>query len=91
MPSTTTVNDLAERKRLLVLHAELHRQIIEIERFRMQQRLDVTRERFYANRWWLLGGLAAAGWLSTRRLGPLLKLLTSGMTAWRMAKNFRSR
>ena len=85
------MNDLAERKRLLILQGELHRQIIAIERFRMQQRFDVTRERFQAKRWWLLAGLAAAGWLSTRRLGSLLKLLTAGMTAWRMAQNFRSR
>jgi hypothetical protein len=91
MPSATTVNDFAEQKRLLVLQAELHRQIIEIERFRMHQRFDLARERFYANRWWLLGGLAAAGWLSTRKFGALLKLVPMGMTAWGMVQKLRVR
>jgi hypothetical protein len=91
MPPSTTVKDLAERKRLLVLQAELHRQIIEIERFRVQQRFAVTRSRFQSNRWLLLGLLGTAGWLSTRRFGALVKLVPIGMTVWRMVHKFGAR
>ena len=91
MSPATTVNELAERKRLLVLQAELHRQIIEIERFRLQQRFDFARDRFQSNRWWMLGGLAVAGWLTTRRFGSLLKLLPVAMTAWRMVQKMTAR
>ena len=91
MPAATTVAELADRKQLLVMQGELHRQIIEIERFRLHHRLDEARERFHSNRWWLLGGLAAAGWLSTRKFGALVKLVPFVMTAWRMVQKLGSR
>ena len=91
MSPATTVKDLAERKRLLVLQAELHRQIIDIERFRMEQRLAVTRMRFQSKSWLLLGGLAVTGWLATRRFGALVKLVPIAMTAWRMIQKFGAR
>ena len=86
MSSVGTVNDLAERKRLLVLQAELHRQIIAIERARLQQRAAGARERFAATRWWVVGGVALLGWLSTRRVKFLVKRVPLAMTAWRMMK-----
>ena len=88
MPAATTVTDLAERKKMLVMQAELHRQMIEIERFRLQQKVEVTRERFHNTRWWLLGGVALAGWLSTRRFGSLVKLLPIVVTGWRMIQKY---
>jgi hypothetical protein len=91
MSETTTVSDLAQRKRLLVLQAELHRQIIEIERIRLQQRAGIARERFAANRWWLLGGLATAGWLSTRKFGFLVKMVPMAMTAWKLVRKLNVR
>jgi hypothetical protein len=91
MSSATTLNELAERKRLLVMQAELHRQIIDIERFRLKHQVDTARERFHTTRWWLLGGLATAGWLSTRRFGFLVKLVPMAMTAWRIVQKFRVR
>ncbi len=86
MPATTPVNDFAEQKRVLLLHGELHRQIIEIERLRLHQRVDLARERFQANRWWIVGGIAAAGWMSTRKFTSLLRLVPAGLAAWRMAQ-----
>jgi len=91
MSASARVNDLAQRKRLLVLQAELHRQIIEIERIRLFDRVDFLRGRLLANRWWLLGSVAAAGWLSTRKFGRLLRFLPMGMTAWRLLQNFKPR
>jgi len=91
MSAPAPVNDLADRKRLLIAQAELHRQIILIERFRVQQRLDLARDRLQANRWWLMGGVALAGWLTTRRFGSLLKLVPAGMGVWRLLQKYLAR
>ena len=91
MSAPAPVNDLAGRKRLLIAQAELHRQIILIERFRVQQRLDLARDRLQANRWWLMGGVALAGWLTTRRFGSLLKLVPAGMGVWRLLQKYLAR
>lgn len=82
------MNDFAEQKRVLLARADVHRQIIEIERFRLQQRIDDARERFHANRWWILGGIAATGWLTTRKSTSLFRLVPAAMTAWRMVQKF---
>ena len=91
MSSATTLRELAEKKRLLVLQADLHRQIIGIERLRVHQRFANTRSRFQSNRWLLLGLLGTAGWLSTRKLGALVKIVPIAMTVWRMVQKFGAR
>jgi hypothetical protein len=90
MSAPSPMNDFAEQKRMLVLRAELHRQIIQIERFRLEQRVDIARERFHANRWWIIGGVAATGWLSTRKFTSLFRLVPAGMAAWRMVQKLRA-
>jgi hypothetical protein len=85
------MNTLAERKRVLILEAELHRTLIGLERVQLHQRAEELRERITANRWWLLGGAVAAGWLSTRLFGSVLRLLPAGMAAWRIVQKLRQK
>lgn len=91
MHAEGTMNALAERKRVLILEAELHRTLIGLERVQLHQRAGEWRERVTANRWWLLGGAVAAGWLSTRALGSVFRLLPAGVAAWRLVQKFRQK
>ena len=84
-------NSLAERKRILVLQADVHRNLIELEQLRLQQRFEVLRGQMRAKSWWLLGAAVVTGWLTTRVFGSLLKFVPAGMAAWRLIQNFTRR
>ena len=91
MHAPGTMNALAERKRVLLLEAELHRTLIGLERVQLHQRAEELRERMTANRWWLFGGALAAGWLSTRVFGSTLRFLPAGKAAWRVVQKLRQK
>ncbi len=85
------VNRLAERKRLLVLQADLHRQLLAFERNQLRQDVGDARDRLHANRWWLIGGTVAAGWLFTRKLPAFARWLPALMPAWRLVRGYLAR
>ncbi len=88
MPAFRKVNRLSERKRLLVFQADLHRQLLGLERNQLFQGVGEARDRLYANRWWLIGGTVAVGWLFTRRLPAFARWLPALMPAWRLVRGY---
>ena len=89
MSSSARVNRLAERKQLLMLQADLHRQLIGMERIRWHTRFDSAHEQFHSQRWWVIGAVAGAGLLLARHLGGLTRWLPMAYTAARVAKSWR--
>jgi hypothetical protein len=81
------MNDLITRKRLIIAQADQHRQVIELERQRLRQRVDHARDFVRQNRWWLVGGAIASsillapkkrGWLGWLPLvSKLLRIFES--------------
>jgi len=61
MSAPEKMNDLIARKRLIIAQADLYRQRIGLERQRLCQRVDQTRDFVRQNRWWLVGGAIASG------------------------------
>jgi ElaB/YqjD/DUF883 family membrane-anchored ribosome-binding protein len=57
------MKNLAAHKRLIIAQADLHRQVIEQERQRLRQRVGQTRDFVRKNRWWLVGGAIASGFV----------------------------
>lgn len=91
MPGFRKVNRLSERKRLLVFQADLHRQLLAIERNQLRADVGDARDRLHASRWWLLGGTVAAGWLFTRKLPAIARWLPALMPAWRLVRGYLAR
>ncbi|MBI4623760.1 MAG: hypothetical protein HY736_11165 [Verrucomicrobia bacterium] len=89
MSSTARLNDLAERKRLLVRQSDLHRQVIANERLRLLERFATAREQVQAHRWWLIGGAACVGLLLARRLGGVAGWLSAALTAARLMQTLK--
>jgi hypothetical protein len=86
MSAQTGMNELAERKRLLLMEAELHRSIIGLERQRLEERmasLTMLRGHFIGGGSWLVAGAALAGLLAVRRWGNLMRWLPRVMWVWR--------
>jgi len=92
MAAQTRMNELAERKRFLVLQAELHRALLQAEMVNARARLDwvgQAREKLPGGLWWLTGG-AVAGLLALRRWRTIARWLPAGFAAWRWFKKFQS-
>ncbi len=81
------LTELAAHKRLLVAEADLHRELISLAGFSLKSRVDETRGRIRANRWWWLAGAAGAGVLTAR--SPLARWLPAVVTAWRLMQSYR--
>jgi len=73
------MNDLADRKRLLIAQAGLHRELIARECQRLLPPVDLAQDLALGfvqrNRWWLLGGAAVGGVLLPAKWRGLLGLL----------------
>lgn len=92
MSAEKRLNDLAERKRLLVLQSDLHRAVLLAEAANARARLQwvvEARQKFSSGPAWLAGS-AVAGVLVAKNWRRALKLLPVGLTAWRWIKKFRS-
>lgn len=92
MAAQTRMNELAERKRLLVVQADLHRALLKAEMVNIRTRLDwvgQVREKLPGGLWWLTGG-TVAGFLALRRWRTIAKWLPAGFAAWRWFKKLRS-
>ena len=91
MSASTGLNALRQRKQLLVLEADLQRQLVVLEYQQWQQRLSASQEKLHASRWWLAGGALVIGWLFTRKLPSLARWLPLALPAWRAAQKFLPR
>lgn len=88
------LNELTERKRLLLLEAEVHRRVIALECESLKARLVVfqeARERVAGGGPWLMAGSAVAGLLAVRHWRTLLRWAPAGLSAIRWFKKLRPR
>ena len=88
------LNDLAERRRLLVLEADLHRIFIILEREHLRSKLawiQQARERVTAGGSWLTVGGAIAGSFAVRHWRKLAGWIPAGLTAFRLLKKFKAK
>lgn len=82
------MKELIQRKHLLVLQADMHRQMLTLERQHLRQGVGEARDRLQTGRWWLIGGGLLVGWLFTRKLPGFTRWLPLAMPAWRLARGF---
>lgn len=77
------MNELAARKRLIVAQADLHRQLLALERRHLQERWAPVRRFAGRNRWWLLAGAVAGGLVLARGWRGWIGRLPAVLAAWR--------
>ncbi len=90
MSASQGMNDLADRKRLLVAQADLHRTILQAEVARCQSRLDAARQGLKAGGPWLAAGSAVAGLLLARKWRSVAGWIPTALAAWRWYKKFKA-
>ena len=83
------MNELAERKRLLLAQADLHRTILQAELARCQTRLDAARQGIRAGGPWLAAGSAVAGLLLARKWRTVAGWVPTALAAWRWYRKFK--
>jgi hypothetical protein len=94
MSAQERLNELAERRRLLVLEADLHRSLINLERESLCARLaglDAARERMAAGGPWVVASSAVAGIFAVRHWRKLARWLPAGLMALRWMKLLKAR
>lgn len=91
--NSKALHQLAERKRLLVAEADLHRGLIAAEVNRYRARLETAREGVRVGGPWLAAGSAIAGVLLARKWSSVTRVLPTAvpslLAAWRWYKKFR--
>ncbi len=94
MSAKERLNELAGRRKLLLLEGDLHRNLISLEREKLRARLaglkDV-RGRIAAGGPWLVAGGAVAGLLAVRRWPKVVKWIPAALTAVRLARSLKGR
>lgn len=80
------MNELTARKHRLIAQADLNRKLIVEECTQLSEQWNATRARVGQNRWWLVGGAIAGGWLITRRAHGLLKWLPTAFGILRILR-----
>ena len=88
------LNELAERRRLLVLEADLHRSLIGLERENLRARLvglQAARERVAAGGPWLVAGSAVVGLLAVWNWRKLARWIPTALTAWRWMQSLKGK
>ena len=86
------LNDLAERRRLLVLEADIHRNLIVMESENIRAKLAWianARERVSAGGPWLAAGGAIAGVFALRHWRKLAGWVPMAMTALRWVRRLK--
>ena len=86
------LKDLAERRRLLLLEADLHRSVIGLECENIRKRLaglNVARERMKAGGPWMVAGGAVASVFALRHWRRLLQWAPAALTALRWVKSLK--
>ena len=88
------LNEVAQRRRLLVLESDLHRSLIILERERLRVQLagiHAARERLAAGGPWLVAGGLLAGLLAVRHGSRLVRWLPTAWAAWHWARSLKGR
>ncbi len=80
------MNDLAARKRQLLLQADLHRQLIGLEQLQWRDRWHHATALGTGARGWLLGGMIVAGVLLARQWRGLARWLPTLVAVGRILK-----
>ena len=83
------LTELRERKRLLMLEADLHRALVVTECASVRQRLNEARNRVRSAGPWLALGAGAAGVLAARRFGITNRWIPAAFAAWRWLRRFK--
>jgi hypothetical protein len=83
------LNDLTERKWLIVLESDLHRSLVELECANLRARLDSTRARIWSGSPWLLAGGAVAGLVAARHWRGLARWAPTALAAWRWVQGLK--
>jgi hypothetical protein len=84
------LNDLAERKRLILLEADLHRSLIGLGASSLWAKLDSVRAVARPGNPWLLAGSAVAGLIAVRYGRGLARWIPTALAAWRWFRRLRS-
>jgi hypothetical protein len=87
------MNELADRKRMLVLQSDLHRALLQAEAASVRdrlERLNQVREVARSASPWLMAGAAAVGLLATWRGRKLTGMIPVAVAAWKTWKSLRS-
>ena len=93
MPAQRPLTDLAERKRLLVLQADLHRALLRVEGAKMRERMNwwhEARNKVRSASPWLAVGAGAVGLLAASRWRKLANWVPVGLAAWRWVQKFKT-
>jgi len=93
MSATPPLTGLAERKRLLVLQADLHRTLLCAECVNVRQRLNWLNEARQQARSaypWLAVGAAVVGLVAAWRGRTLAKWVPTALAAWRAWRELKS-
>ena len=88
------LNELAERRRLLVMEADLHRSLIGLERASLRERLaslQAAREKVATNRPLLIAGGAVAGLLAMRHWRKLARWVPAALSALRWVQSLKAK
>jgi hypothetical protein len=92
MSQAQQLNDLAARKQLLLLEADLHRGIIGIEyqslRGRFVPLMDIGGQ-FSSRNPWYIGGSALAGLFAMRHWRKVVRWMPQALALWVLKKRFR--
>jgi len=83
------IDSLANRKRLILAQADLHRAILHAEVARCQGKLDAARQGMRVGGPWLAAGSAIAGLLVARKWRKLGTWIPTAMAAWRWYRKFK--
>lgn len=86
MSASARMNDLALRRRLLTMQANLHRERLGLECVLMHERWATVCSATKGNRWWLVAGALAGGALLSRHWRGLARSLPLVVSLWRMMK-----
>lgn len=87
------MTDLAERKRLLVLQADLHRALLRAECATVRGRLNwwhEARNKMRSASPWLAVGAGAVGLLAASGWRKLANWVPVGLAAWRWVQKFKA-
>ncbi|MEW6158607.1 MAG: hypothetical protein AB1813_14335 [Verrucomicrobiota bacterium] len=93
MPAQRPLEDLRERKRLLVLQADLHRALLRAEFLSARERLSWLSDAQSTARSagpWLSLGAAAIGLLAAWRARKLARWIPAALALWRSIRKFRN-
>lgn len=94
MPAKPQLKDLSERRRLLLLEADLNRSIIRLECDNIRKRfagITAARERIKAGGPWMVAGGTVASVLALRHWRKVLRWAPTALAAMRWAKSLKRR